>query len=268
MAYNIATVLKNFDVEHILVSPVGKGIYSTIIREELENNNYKIHISDESKDNGYCLCLVEKNGERSFITVPGIEHEFKTEWLEAIDADEYENIYVSGYEMEGQSAIVISEWLSNLNNKNIFFGPGPGINYIEKKIMDKMLKLNPILHLNDDEAIRFTNETDILKAAKVLHIMTSNVVFITLGKDGVLCFEGDKYSFVDGVETIVENTVGAGDSHIGAIIACISMGYSYEDSCYIANEVAAKVVSSEGSRLESDLFNKKEYTKENCIHLI
>lgn len=258
-AYNIATALKNFGADHLLVSPVGKGLYASIIKEELEKNNYPIYINDESKDNGYCLCLVESDGERSFITVPGIEHEFKREWLEPIDANEYDNIYVSGYEMEGQTSIVITKWLSKQFNKNIFFGPGPRINYIEKDIMDKMFKLKPILHLNDDEALRFTNETEVLSAARQIYELTSNVVLITLGKEGVLCFEGDKYKFIGGEEVNVENTVGAGDCHIGSIIACFSKGYSFEESCKIANKAAAMVVSSEGSRLDSKLFNGVKY---------
>lgn len=256
-AYNIATVLKNFGSDHSLFSPVGKGIYASIIREELEKNNYQIHISDESKDNGYCLCLVEKDGERSFITVPGIEHEFKKEWVEQIDGSNYENIYVSGYEMEGRTSIVITDWLMKQKNKNIFFGPGPRINFIEKNIMDKMFSLKPILHLNDDEALKFTNETDVLNAAKEIYKKTNNAVFITLGKDGVLYYEDGEYSHIKGEDAIVENTVGAGDCHIGAIIACFSKGYSFEESCYIANKAAATVVSSEGSRLDDKLFNGK-----------
>lgn len=260
-AYNIATVLKNFGVEHSLISPVGKGIYASIIREELEKNNYQIHINDESKDNGYCLCLVEKDGERSFITVPGIEHEFKKEWVEPIDSSNYDNIYVSGYEMEGQTSIVITDWLGKQKNKNIFFGPGPRINFIEKDIMDKMLSLNPILHLNDDEALKFTNKDDVLDAAKEIYKRTNNAVFITLGKDGVLYYKDGKYSYINGEEAIVENTVGAGDCHIGAIISCFSKGYSFEESCIIANKAAATVVSSEGSRLDNKLFNGKEFIK-------
>lgn len=258
-AYNVATILKYFGIEHDLVSPVGKGIYASIIKEELVKNGYKIYIEDKSADNGYCLCLVEQDGERSFITIPGIDTIYKSEWLDKIDSSSYDNIYISGYEMEDESGIVISNWLINQKDKNIFFGPGPRLNFIDKEIMDQMLKLNPILHLNDDEALRYTNETDVISAAKELYRITSNSVFITLGKDGVLYFEGDKYEFIDGVSTVVENTVGAGDSHIGAILAGISMGYDCEYSCHIANRVAAKVVSSDGSRLEDDLFSIDDY---------
>ncbi|MEF9991729.1 MAG: hypothetical protein RSD22_05085 [Romboutsia sp.] len=32
-------------------------------------------------------------GKRSFITIFGVEHDFKSEWLDLINIDEYDNIY-------------------------------------------------------------------------------------------------------------------------------------------------------------------------------
>lgn len=258
-AYNVATVLKNFEVDHTIVCPVGNGIYGNIIEKELIENNYSSGIKVEYGDNGYCLCLVEKNGERSFITIPGIETKYKAEWLENIDSSIYKNIYISGYEIEKESGIVITNWLSKQKNKNIFFSPGPRINYIDNDILNMILDMNPILHLNGEEASKFTKENNIVDAAKTLNKRTNNSVFITLGENGVIYFNEGNYKYIDGFKTDVVNTIGAGDSHIGAIIAAYSMGYNFEDCCYIANKVSSTVVSFEGSRLEPKLFNKYDY---------
>ena len=266
-AYNVATVLKNFGVDHTIICPVGNGIYGNIIEKELIENDYTTGIKVNYGDNGYCLCLVEKNGERSFITIPGIETEYKEEWLEMIDSSKYKNIYISGYEIEKKSGIVITNWLSRQVNKNIFFGPGPRINYIDKDTLNRVLSMNPILHLNEEEALKFTKENNIVDAAKVLNKRTNNTVFITLGENGVMYFSEGSYKYIDGVTTDVVNTIGAGDSHIGAIIAAYSMGYDFEDCCYIANKVSANVVSFEGSRLESKLFNKNEYILDEEVAL-
>lgn len=258
-AYNVATILNNFQVQHNLISPIGKGIYGSLIEKELLENNYCTNIKVNNGDNGYCLCLVEKNGERSFITVPGIETKYKKEWFDKIESNRYENIYISGYEIEKESGIIISNWLCKQNNKNIFFAPGPRMRYIDDEILNKILDLNPIIHLNEEEAMKYTNEINLVEAAKVLNQRTKNTVFITLGKNGVLYFEKGRHKFIDGIKTEVVNTIGAGDSHIGAIIAAFSMGYNFEDCCHIANKVAARVVAYEGSRLESKIFNKDEY---------
>ena len=76
-AYNVANILRGFNVKHDLFVPVGCGIYADIIRRKLNEDGYEILINDLEIDNGYCLCLVEDDGERSFITVNGIEVKHK-----------------------------------------------------------------------------------------------------------------------------------------------------------------------------------------------
>ena len=102
-AYNVATILKHFHVNHDLVVPIGEGSYATMIKQELIHEGYQLHIQDDRADNGYCLCLVEEGGERTFITVPGIEKDYKLEWLSQLDASNYEAVYLSGYEKEKKS---------------------------------------------------------------------------------------------------------------------------------------------------------------------
>jgi len=258
-AYNVATVLNNFGIEHDLLFPVGNGIYGNIIRKEITSNGYKVNIEDETGDNGYCICLVESTGERSFITVKGIESIYKKSWFDNINSDEYENIYISGYDMQGDSGIVIANWLSKLRNKNIFFAPGPRISSIDKDILYKILSLRPIIHINKEEALKFTNKKSAIEAARAINKITRNTVFITLGENGVMCASNCEYRFIDSFKTQVVNTIGAGDSHIGAIISAYSMGYSLVDCCYLANKVASKVVGVEQSRLEKRFFDISDY---------
>ncbi|MGL4337546.1 MAG: PfkB family carbohydrate kinase [Turicibacter sp.] len=251
-AYNVATVLKHFGVDHQLVVPVGAGTYANLIREELTSHGYELVIEETECDNGYCLCLVEQDGERSFITVPGIEANYQEKWLKNLKMDEIETIYVSGYELDGDNGYVISEWLQHFGEKTIYLAPGPRINEIDQKVMSNLFKLNPILHVNEHEGISFTGGSDALDAAKTLYQMTQNPVYITLGPKGVLVVNAQGHHVVDGVPTTVVNTIGAGDCHVGSLIAFKKLGYSELRCCELANQVAAKVVSFEGSKLEAD----------------
>ena len=58
-------------------------------------------IKNRVKTMGYCLSLVEADGERTFITVQGAECHFKKEWFDRIDMSRYENIYIAGYQVCG-----------------------------------------------------------------------------------------------------------------------------------------------------------------------
>lgn len=51
------------------------------------------------------------------------------------------------------------------------------------------------------------------------------------------------------VENVVD-TIGAGDAHAGAVIACMIEGKSLSESVAFANAMSAKVVETKGSTLQ------------------
>lgn len=253
-AYNVANILNNLEVAHDLVVPVGCGMYGHTIEKDLLNNGYEIFIKDENTDNGYCLCLVENSGERTFITVQGTECEFKKEWLDNLDTNKYNKVYISGYELEGQSGVVIAEFLEKNTHMEIYFAPGPRITYLDKDIMNRIYNLSPIIHLNDKEASEYTNKSDLHQAIEEIHERSNNSVFITLGPKGVLYKEKNNDPIiVEGYKTQVIDTIGAGDSHIAGIIGAKSMEYDNISVCKIANKIAAKVVATKGPKLENKI---------------
>lgn len=253
-AYNVANILNNLEVAHDLVVPVGCGMYGHTIEKDLLNNGYKIFIKDENTDNGYCLCLVENSGERTFITVQGTECEFKKEWLDKLDTNKYNKVYISGYELEGKSGGVIAEFLEKNTHMEIYFAPGPRITYLDKDIMNRIYNLSPIIHLNDKEASEYTNKSDLHQAIEEIHEKSNNSVFITLGPKGVLYKEKNNNPIiVEGYKAQVIDTIGAGDSHIAGIIGAKSMAYDNISVCKIANKIAAKVVSTKGPKLENKI---------------
>ena len=253
-AYNVANILNNLEVAHDLVVPVGCGMYGHTMEKDLLNNGYEIFIKDENTDNGYCLCLVENSGERTFITVQGTECEFKKEWLDKLDTNKYNKVYISGYELEGKSGVVIAEFLEKNTHMEIYFAPGPRITYLDKEIMNRIYNLSPIIHLNDKEASEYTNKSDLHKAIEEIHERSNNSVFITLGPKGVLYKEKNNDPIiVEGYKAQVIDTIGAGDSHIAGIIGAKSMEYDNISVCKIANKIAAKVVATKGPKLENNI---------------
>ncbi|MDB8790972.1 PfkB family carbohydrate kinase [Romboutsia sp. 1001216sp1] len=253
-AYNVANILNNLEVAHDLVVPVGCGMYGHTIEKDLLNNGYEIFIKDENTDNGYCLCLVENSGERTFITVQGTECEFKKEWLDKLDTNKYNKVYISGYELEGKSGAAIAEFLERNTHMEIYFAPGPRISYLDKDIMNRIYNLSPIIHLNDKEASEYTNKSDLHQVIEEIHERNNNSVFITLGPKGVLYKEKNNDPIiVEGYKAQVIDTIGAGDSHIAGIIGAKSMAYDNISVCKIANKIASKVVSTKGPKLENKI---------------
>lgn len=259
-AFNVANTLKNLDFDHDLCVPLGRGPFSDIIRKELNKKGYDPMIEENKEDNGYCLSLIESNGERTFITVEGAESHFKNKWLGNINTDIYDSIYISGYQLYGDSGKVILEWIKNIpdiSKKKIFVAPGPMITKIESETMEAMFSLNPILHINELEAKSYTKKEDLEDAIKDLYEKSRNLVFITLGKDGTLFYDGKKLLHIKSNEANVIDTVGAGDSHIGALIASLSRREKVEDAILFANEVAEAIVGISGPIMDYDDFQEK-----------
>lgn len=256
-AYNAANTLRNLESAADLCVPVGKGPYADMIRSELERCGYDILIQDDSQDNGYCLDLVEATGERTFITAQGIEGAFQKKWLDSLNMDQYDSIYVAGYQVCGQGGQAIGEWLCGHGDKQIFFAPGPVICSIDAAVMEQIFSVHPILHLNEKEAMDFTRAEDILDAVRELYSRTGNLVIVTLGEKGTVYYEGNELHTIPSVKTTVVDTIGAGDSHIGAVIGGLKKGLGREESIRLANRVAAAVVSVQGPVMDKETFEKR-----------
>lgn len=110
-AYNVADIMKHFAVPYTLFAPIGTGMYASMIREKLKQAEHESPIESTKMDNGYCLCMVESDGERTFLTLPGIECTFEKEWFDALDVTEYDSVYICGYEIEGDGGDQIIDFL-------------------------------------------------------------------------------------------------------------------------------------------------------------
>lgn len=262
-AYNVASTMHNLDCDHDLCVPVGNGMYASIVRKKLLENGYPILIQDDTDDNGFCLCLVEKNGERTFITVQGVEGNFKTSWFDTLDMNDYDNIYLAGYQVCDHNGSVVAQWMRTLENKTIYFAPGPVICDIDPETMTQLMKLNPLLHLNEKELFDFTKETDLDTALHTLYRKNHNLIIVTLGSRGAAYYDGTHITTIPSVPVSVVDTIGAGDSHIGAIISGISKGLSIQDSIKTANKVSACIVGIQGAVITKEDFNKRMEEQQN-----
>ena len=255
-AYNVADILKHFQTDYTLFAPVGTGMYADFIEKQLHRSGHESTVKSEASDNGYCLCLVEADGERTFLTLPGIECRFEKEWFARLDAGRYDAVYVSGYELEGEGGEVILDFLEKHQEYTVYYAPGPRITYIAEDKRNRMTALSPVLHLNEREALASTGKSTAEEAAAELARQTKNTVLVTLGERGVYLWENGAGKVVPSEKAEVVDTIGAGDSHIGAVIAARQMGKDWEEAVRMANRVSAMVVSVKGPTLTAEEFEK------------
>jgi sugar/nucleoside kinase (ribokinase family) len=249
-AYNVYKTLRLLKTPALLCSPVGTGIYGVMVKENLEKAGIVPFVELE-EDNGCCYCLIEPDGERSFLSHHGAEYFFSKSWMKDIDYSRTGAVFICGIELEDRGGPEIVEYVLEHPELALYFAPGPRITRIQGERMEAVFRRRdrkgrgPFLHLNETEALCFTGKRRPEAAAEVLAEKTENSVVITLGGQGCYCLSepGDKGSFIPGFPANVFNTVGAGDVHCGALIASLGEGMSLEEACRRANRLGAKAVS-------------------------
>ncbi len=253
-AYNAADILRKFDVPYTLLSPIGTGRYALIVETMLREKGMESSVKLDTDDNGFCLCMVEKDGERTFVVHHGVEYSFKKEWVCKEMKAEYDSVYIAGFEIEESDGFEIIEFIEENPGYQVYFAPGPRLSKIENEKLDRIFARQPITHLNEEEAMELSQTSSYEEAAKVISERTNNTVIITLGSKGAYYFEDGQGNLVAGESAIVVDTIGAGDSHIGAIMASVKMGFTMQQAVERANKISAAVVGVQGSSLPEDQF--------------
>lgn len=260
-AFNVCDCLRHFGVPFIPFLPVGSGIYGRFVEERLKEKGIVSFCPPVEKENGCCYCLVEPDGERTFLCYHGAEYLFREEWFTLYEmsreAQMTDSVYVCGLEIEDGAGEIILSFLERQRDLVIFFAPSARIARIQPERMERMMNLHPILHLNDDEAIRFTGCNAVDEAGAELRRRTGNTVLVTCGAAGCLIFEKEggpaariaPFPALEGGDTI-----GAGDSHIGSVIALLHLGYGMKEAVRGANRIAAAVVAAKGALLSDEEF--------------
>ena len=250
-AYNVSQMQRLLSVPYLHGVTIGSGIYGDFVKKELEKKGIPVFRTSK-EPHGACICLVEESGERSFIAYHGIEYKFDREWFKTIDLKQFSSVYLCGLELEEDTGEEIVLFLEENNFKNIYFAPGPRLLTINKSFVDRIFALKPIIHLNDQELVSYTKDSDLKRAMKTLQALTGNDVIVTMGKDGAMIAHDDETIYEESRESEVVDSIGAGDCHLGTYIAFRNMGKERREALKKANLFASEVVRHEGPTLTRD----------------
>lgn len=254
-AYNVSDMIRHFQVPYTLFSPIGTGLYGDFVRNQLAARGLASPMPTPDRPNGCCYCFVEESGERTFIVEHGAEYLFYKEWFDLLKTEKIGSIYICGLEIEDKTGGTIVDFLESHPEIPVYFGPGPRLKLIDGELMDRIFALRPIVHLNEDEICRYTEAPDIESAARTLYGKTQNTVIVTNGANGAFFYDGEEFIHVPPVKAVkVVDTIGAGDAHMGAVIACLSKGMSLYDAISKANAASSLVVARKGGTISDEDF--------------
>jgi ribokinase len=212
---------------------------------------------------GVCLVLVDAAGERTMVTVQGVESRVQSEDFDAVAPGPDDVVYVNGYELLYDHGTALVNWIRRVRPAHLVFDPGPLIAEIDPSTLSTVLGATRWLSLNAAEATSLTGEqTPIAAAASALprlHVdgpKSPDMAYLSAHQPGVVVRDGAAGCVVVGrggrpvvvpaFEVEAVDTTGAGDTHVGAFIAALGFGLDPVEACRWANAAAAVVVASRG----------------------
>lgn len=245
-ALNIAIALKKLGVDSVNALPIGQGKWADIITAAMAEKGLTSSLQDPSGDNGWCLALVEPDGERTFLSVSGVENNWNQQALEQLDLQDNAIVYLSGYQLSSACGEQIVSWLETLpSGIELFIDFGPRIGDIPKPLFERLIKLKPTVSLNRQEA-EVLGMQDINTFVEQWHNHYGCPLILRIDSDGALFATQDGYGNVAPFKATVVDTIGAGDTHAGGVLAGLASGWELPDAILLGNAVASYVVSHVG----------------------
>lgn len=249
-ALNIAVALKRLGMEADNALPVGQGVWADIIRNNMAREGLSSRIDGVTGDNGWCLALVEPDGERTFMSFSGVENQWNPAWLAQLTVPPQSLVSLSGYQLASPCGEVLVHWLESLRDITPYIDFGPRIADIPETLMQRIMACKPIVSLNRQEAeiaaerFRLPVATEAVGQAWLKKFAMPLIV--RHDEEGAWYFSAEEQGLAAPFPVAVVDTIGAGDSHAGGTLAGLALGWTLGESVLLGNAVASWVVGHRG----------------------
>ncbi|MBG2630742.1 sugar kinase [Klebsiella michiganensis] len=249
-ALNIAVALKRLGMEADNALPVGQGVWADIIRNNMAREGLSSRIDGVTGDNGWCLALVEPDGERTFMSFSGVENQWNPAWLAQLTVPPQSLVSLSGYQLASSCGEVLVHWLESLRDITPYIDFGPRIADIPETLMQRIMACKPVISLNRQEAeiaaerFRLPVATEAFGQAWLKKFAMPLIV--RHDEEGAWYFSAEEQGLAAPFPVAVIDTIGAGDSHAGGTLAGLASGWTLGESVLLGNAVASWVVGHRG----------------------
>jgi len=242
--------------------PHGSGPNGHAVRTALRHDGVALLTpASEDADTGWCLALIEPDGERTFVTVPGAEAVQDGSELARLALEPGDVVYVSGYDLAyPRSGPALARWLDGLTPLSdggpwLAFDPGPLVAEIPVQSLRIALRRTGLLTVSDRELAALVHRVGPAGAVadRPGELAGSALVLARGGAQGAVL-----HWLVDGQPAMlaapaavppgpVVDTNGAGDAHLGALLAALHRGQPWPQALAYASRAAAWSLTRPGA---------------------
>ncbi|WP_164512049.1 PfkB family carbohydrate kinase [Lacticaseibacillus daqingensis] len=235
-----------------LFVPVGHGANADRIAAHITKVGETPRVIPGTADNGWTVAMIEPNGERTFIVLPGMEQLMRADWLQHLDIPSYDLFYLSGFQLSNPLVArdVVDMYSRRRPEARVLFDVAARIETVDQALLQELLRSGVMVHCNEVELPQVAKGDTFADRVAYLHDLTHQPVIVTIGARGTYYYVSDTDQGIVPGETVrVVNTVGAGDSHCGGMLAGLSKGLQMKDAVALGNKLAAKVCGMQANML-------------------
>ncbi|MEM7043967.1 MAG: PfkB family carbohydrate kinase [Pseudomonadota bacterium] len=251
--FNAMAAARRCGMAVVYAGTLGTGPFANVAADVLKAEGINIlQRRKEGMDQGCCTVLVDRNGERSFIAMPGADGHLDPADLEAIPHHPDDWFLLSGYALGYPgSRVALTAWLASAaQDVRFVFDPCPLVAQIPKASRQAALDAATWITANIAEAEFLTGHGAPEPAAAELAAgrPSEGGAILRDGANGCyLAVPGRPVVHVPGFPVRAVDTNGAGDTHAGAFIAMLARGEDPTSAASIANVCAAISTTREGA---------------------
>jgi sugar/nucleoside kinase (ribokinase family) len=245
--FNVAAAVARQGVRCVYAAPHGTGRYGDLIRSALAAEGIAVAAGPRmGGDSGFCVVLVEPDGERTFVTAPGVEATATADELSALPPAPGDLVSVSGYDLVYPgSGPALAAWLATVAaGVRVVLDPGPLVMDIPR------LPDVDVLTLNQREA-RLLARLPGASGPALLEAVHDGPRLTVLREGAAGCVAtggplGAAVVSVPAPAVDAVDTTGAGDAHTGVLLAALARGLDVKAALVKATEAAAVAVTRVG----------------------
>ena len=239
----------------------GRNYLKKLAEEGFDTSLIKI---SKTKPSGVSLITIEKDGLNRIIINPGANLDFTSDELNKYDYLVKESDYVlTQFEMADEIVNQIYD-LCRKYNKPLIINPAPAKDF-EKRILNGLYCITP----NEIELAFIVKKEllsidDYINASNELIKLGCENVICTLGDRGSLLVNKNETKLIPAHKVKAIDTVGAGDTYTGTLVAMLDKGYTLMDSMKMATLASALEVQKEGALDAIPTFNDVKTFVKTC----
>jgi len=252
--FNVLAAARRLGLPAVYAGGHGSGPFADRVRADLAREGIEVLLPPlPDTDTGFCVALVDDDGERTFATSLGAEARLTGADAAAVLAAlrPGDLVQISGYGLAHPAGgPVLAGLIAQLPpDARVFLDPGPLVSEIPEDVLRVALGRCDWLSCNQREGRLMTGLDDAPATAAALAARLGPETGVLVRADAAGCWlvpPGGEPVHVPGRQVPAVDSNGAGDAHTGAFLALLGGGLDPLDAVRGANAAAAFAVTRHG----------------------